>query len=359
MSNPPRKKNGGLIANQKENTSHKKAGFWVLILFVLFFLISFILSFSLGRYPIDPWTLIKILLSRILPLEQTWSSQMEIVVFNIRLPRVLAGSLIGASLALSGLVFQTIFHNPMVSPDVLGTTSGAGFGAALALLLNLPSLMVNAFAFIMGLISILLVYLVSSRVKNNQILGFVLGGIMISSIFTSLTSYIKLVADPNDTLPNITYFLMGSLASCTMRDVAISVIPMALGMTTILLLSWKLNLLSLSEEEARSLGINTRLIRTIVVIASALLISTSVAIAGVIGWIGLVIPHIIRMLIGCDTRRTIPASIFMGSSFLIIVDTFSRMLSTAEVPIGILTSLIGAPFFLYLIIRQGRREDAL
>lgn len=329
-----------------------------LFLFILLYLAAFILSFALGRYPIDPYTLIKILLSRIFPIAKTWSSQAEIVVFNIRLPRIIAGSLIGASLSLAGLVFQTIFHNPMVSPDVLGTTSGAGFGAALALLFELPTLAVNAVAFFMGLFSISLVYLISTRIKHNQILGFVLGGIMISSIFSSFTSYVKLVADPNNTLPNITYFLMGSLASCTMKDVAISIVPMLIGIITISLFSWKLNILSLSEEEARSLGVNTKLVRTILVLSSALLISSSVAISGVIGWIGLVIPHIVRMLIGSDTRKTIPSSIFLGAAFLVIVDTFSRMLSTSEVPIGILTSLIGAPFFLYLILIQGRKENA-
>lgn len=330
-----------------------------IVILISIYIISFLLSFAIGRYPIDPWTLIKILLSKVFPIETTWSSQAEIVVLNIRLPRIIAGSLVGAALALSGLVFQTIFHNPMVSPDVLGATSGAGFGAALALLLGLPNMFVNSFAFVFGIISVFLVWIVSSKVKHNPILGFVLGGIMIGSIFTSLTSYLKLVADPNDTLPNITYFLMGSLASCTMKDVAMVIIPMILGITVIVLFSWKLNILSLSEEEAKSLGVNTRTIRIIIIISATLLVSSSVAISGVIGWIGLVIPHIVRMIIGCDTRKTIPASIFLGASFLVFVDTFSRLLSTSEVPIGILTAIIGAPFFLYLIIRQGRHEDAL
>lgn len=331
----------------------------LIALFVLLYIFAFIISFALGRFPVKPLTLIKILLSKILPIARTWTNQEEIIVINIRLPRILAGSLIGASLALAGLVFQTIFHNPMVSPDVLGTTSAAGFGAALALLFELPSLAVNATAFIMGLISIALVYLISTRVKHNQILGFVLGGIMIGSIFTSMTSYIKLVADPNNTLPNITYFLMGSLAGCTMKDIAISIVPISIGIIAITLFAWRINLLSLSEEEARSLGVNTKAIRTILVVAAALIISTSVSIAGVIGWIGLVIPHIVRMIVGSDTRKTIPSSIFLGATFLIVVDTFSRMLSTSEVPIGILTSLIGAPFFLYLILVQGRKEDAV
>ena len=327
--------------------------------FVFIYILIFILSFSFGRYPVDPITLIKILLSKIFPIQQTWSRQAEIVVINIRLPRLLAGSLVGAGLSLAGLTFQTIFHNPMVSPDVLGTTSGAGFGAALALLLGLPNILVNGCAFLFGLLSVGLVMIISSRVKHNQILGYVLGGIMISSLFSALTSFVKLVADPNDTLPNITYFLMGSLAGATFKDVAITFIPMIVSMIVIYTLSWKINILSLSEEEAKSLGTNTRVIRTIVILASSLMISSSVAISGVIGWIGLVIPHIVRMILGCDTRKTIPSSIFLGASFLILVDTISRMISTSEVPIGILTSIVGAPFFLYLILRQGRREDAI
>lgn len=329
------------------------------VAFVFLYILIFILSFSFGRYPVDPITLIKILLSKIFPIENTWSRQAEIVVINIRLPRLLAGSLVGAGLSLAGLVFQTIFHNPMISPDVLGTTSGAGFGAALALLLGLPNILVNGCAFLFGLLSVGLVMIISSRVKHNQILGYVLGGIMISSLFSALTSFVKLVADPNDTLPNITYFLMGSLAGATFKDVAITFIPMIVSMIVIYTLSWKINILSLSEEEARSLGTNTRVIRTIVILASSLMISSSVAISGVIGWIGLVIPHIVRMILGCDTRKTIPSSIFLGASFLILVDTISRMISTSEVPIGILTSIVGAPFFLYLILRQGRREDAI
>ncbi len=329
------------------------------VAFVFLYILIFILSFSFGRYPVDPITLIRILLSKIFPIEHTWSRQAEIVVINIRLPRLLAGSLVGAGLSLAGLTFQTIFHNPMVSPDVLGTTSGAGFGAALALLLGLPNILVNGCAFLFGLLSVGLVMIISSRVKHNQILGYVLGGIMISSLFSALTSFVKLVADPNDTLPNITYFLMGSLAGATFKDVAITFIPMIVSMIVIYTLSWKINILSLSEEEARSLGTNTRVIRTIVILASSLMISSSVAISGVIGWIGLVIPHIVRMILGCNTRKTIPSSIFLGASFLILVDTISRMISTSEVPIGILTSIVGAPFFLYLILRQGRREDAI
>ena len=322
----------------------------------LFYIFVFVLSFSLGRFPISPPDLIRILLSRIFPIEKTWSDMMESVVFNIRLPRILAASMIGAGLSLSGLVFQIIFRNPMVSPDVLGTSTGAGFGAALALYMSFSGFGVTATAFLMGLLAVLIVWIISSRVPGNQVLGLVLGGIMISSIFQSGTSFIKLVADPDNQLPAITYFLMGSLAGIEMDDLRLIFLPMTLSAIPLLAISWHINILSLSEEEALSLGVNTKLIRAVAVVTASLMTASAVAVSGLIGWVGLVIPHITRMITGPDSSRSMPSSIFIGASFLIIVDTSSRNLTTSEVPIGILTSFIGAPFFLYLILREGRKR---
>ena len=331
---------------------------WIIPLLILLYIAVFILSFALGRFPVTPYELMKILFSRILPIEADWTRQAESVVFNIRLPRILVASLIGAGLSLSGLVFQMIFRNPMVSPDVLGTTSGAGFGAAIALLLHLPSPSIPYFAFFFGLLAVFLVWLIGSRVPNNQILGLILGGIMISAIFESGTSFIKLVADPNDELPAITYFLMGSLAGCGNAELKTIAIPMVVSAIPLLLLSWHLNLLSLPEEEARSLGVNTKAVRAIAIASASLLTASSVAVAGMIGWVGLVIPHITRMMTGPDSRLTIPSSALLGAVFLTAVDTVARTVSYQEIPIGILTSFIGAPFFLYLIIREGRRNVA-
>ena len=323
---------------------------------IVLYIVVFIASFAAGRFPVGPGELIRILLSRILPLEADWTRQAESVVFNIRLPRILASSLIGAGLSLSGLVFQMIFRNPMVSPDVLGTTSGAGFGAAIALLLHLPSQALPYFAFLFGLLAVLLVWQIGNRVPQNQVLGLILGGIMISALFESGTSFIKLVADPNDELPAITYFLMGSLAGAGKDELHLIILPMVVSALPLFLLSWKLNLLSLPEEEARSLGVNSKAIRAISIAAASLMTASSVAVAGMIGWVGLVIPHITRMLAGPDSRWTIPSSILLGASFLTAVDTVARTISFQEIPIGILTSFIGAPFFLYLIIREGRHE---
>ena len=329
-----------------------------LLLMVLLYIAVFILSFSIGRFPVTPWELVKILLSRILPITPDWTPQAESVVFSIRLPRILASSMIGAGLSLSGLVYQIIFRNPMVSPDVLGTSTGAGFGAALALLLHLPSFSVPSLAFAMGIAAVLLVWIIASRVPSNQVLGLILGGIMISSLFQSGTSFVKLVADPEDELPSITYFLMGSLSGAGNDEVRMLIIPMLVSAIPLLLLSWRLNILSLPEEEAMSLGVSTRLLRGIAITAATLMTASTVAVAGVIGWVGLVIPHIARMIAGPDARKTVPASIFLGAAFLTAVDTISRSVTYSEIPIGILTSFIGAPFFLYLIIREGRRHAA-
>lgn len=327
----------------------------IIIAFIIIYIAVFFISFSIGRFPIGPVELVKILLSRILPINADWTLQAESVVFNIRLPRILASSLIGAALSLSGLIFQTIFRNPMVSPDVLGASAGAGFGASLAILLGLSSLGISAVSFIAGLAAVSIVWLIGKTVKGNQVLGLVLGGIMVSSIFQSATSFVKLVADTDNQLPAITYFLMGSLAGAGTEELKIIILPIVLSSAVMILLSWRIDILSLSEEEAMSLGINTSAIRGIAIVAASLMTASAVAVSGVIGWVGLVIPHITRMIAGTEARITFPSSMLLGAAFLTAVDTISRTISTSEIPIGILTSFIGAPFFLYLIIREGRR----
>ena len=246
----------------------------------------------------------------------------------------------------------------MVSPDVLGASAGAGFGAALGILLGFSYFNISAFSFVCGLGAVLLVQLVASQVKSSPMIGLVLGGIMISSLFSSGISFIKLVADPNDTLPEITYWLMGSLSAIRMQDLLFAVIPIGIGCLILLLLRWRLNILTLGEEEARSIGVNTRILRYVVILCATLITAACVSISGMIGWVGLVIPHITRMIVGPDARRTIPSSIILGAAFLTAVDTVSRSVSYSEIPIGILTSFIGAPFFLYLIIREGKKNAA-
>lgn len=324
------------------------------VLIIVFF-VTFFLSFTLGRYPIAPDKLIKILLARILPIKQTWPDQMETILFRIRLPRVIMACLIGGALSCAGAAYQGIFQNPMVSPDILGASSGAAFGAALAIFLSFGYFGISIAAFLFGMSSVLFVYIISRYFKNNPVLGLVLTGIMVSSLFSSGTSFIKLVADPNDKLPAITYWLMGSLASIRGQDVEFATIPIIAGIVPIYLWRWKINVLTMGDEEAKTMGVNTKFLRMGIIICSTLITAACVSVSGLIGWVGLVIPHFSRMLVGNDYRNVLPASLLLGGSYLLIVDDFARLITTSEIPIGILTAFVGAPFFLYLIIREGNR----
>lgn len=336
------------------NKKNRRGKIFILL---MIFLLSIIISFQIGRYPIGPVELVKILLSRIIDIPQTWPDQAETVVFNIRLPRVFLSFIIGSSLALSGLLLQQVFNNPMASQDVLGSSSASAFGASLALLSGAGYIAVSISAFLFGILSLLLIIGISSRIKKRDTLTLILCGIMVSSLFSSSTSFIKLVADTEDTLPAITYFLMGSLSSFRSSDLILVFAVAIIASIPILLISWRINLLSLSEEEARSMGVNTSLLRLAAITASTLLTAASVASSGQIGWVGLVIPHFSRMIVGSNTKESIPASMLLGASFLTIVDTIARSITTSEIPIGILTSFVGAPFFLYLIIREAKKHE--
>lgn len=316
-------------------------------------LLTLIVSFGLGRYPISVKELLGILLSRVFPITPFWDETMELILFNVRLPRILLACLVGCSLSAAGAAYQGVFQNPMAAPDILGASHGAAFGAALAILLALGSRLVTLTAFAMAMLTVLLVWFVSQRAKGQRVLSLVLSGIMISSLFSACTSFIKLVADPNDQLPAITYWLMGSLSGARLRDVGLALIPMALGLAPLFGLRWSINVLTLGDDEARSIGVNARQVRLIVIICSTLVTAAAVAVSGMIGWVGLVIPHLCRRLVGNNYRELMPASMLAGALFLLIVDNVSRNLLAVEIPIGILTAFVGAPFFVYLITRRG------
>ena len=320
---------------------------------IIVFIVVFFGSFMLGRYPIMPDELIKILLSKVFDIQQTWPDAAENVVFNIRLPRVVAAGLVGACLAVAGVCYQGMFQNPMVSPGVLGASSGAGCGAALAILLGFSYYAISFTAFIFGLGAVFLAYGISRVSKINPILAMVLAGMLISSLFSSATSFIKLVADTQEALPAITYWLMGSLVSIQPADISFAIKPMIVGIIPLILLRWRINLLTVGEEEALSMGIDTTKLRFVVIVCATLLTAISVSISGVIGWVGLVIPHFCRMIYGYDYRRLIPTTLLFGATFLIVVDNVARLATTGEIPIGILTSFIGAPIFFYLIMTGG------
>ena len=335
-------------------TAREKKGKIYIAVFSAVFVLVFILSFAIGKYPISPGELLRVFFGKLTGATQTWTNEVELVIFKIRMPRVLAGAIIGAGLSVGGAAYQGLFRNPLVSPDVLGASAGAGFGAAVAIYLGLNYAMVSASAFIFGIIAVGAAYFVSARARRSQTLGMVLSGIMISSLFTSATSFIKLIADPSNVLPSITFWLMGSIAGVREGNLGLAAIPILGGMLVLFVLRWKLNLLTTGEDEARSMGVNTKVMRVVIVTAATLITSASVAISGMIGWVGLVIPHFARMLVGYDYRVMMPVSMLMGASFMMLVDNLARSLATAEIPLGILTAFVGAPFFLYLILDRGR-----
>ena len=320
-----------------------------IIPFIILLFIALILSFVIGRYSLSPIIVLKGLLGF------NVNNQAKTIIFNLRLPRIVIAVLLGSGLALSGLVYQGLFQNPMVSPDLLGSTSGAGFGAALAILLGFSYLQITLVSFLFGIIAVAIVLLISSKVKGNPTLTLVLSGMMVSSVFSALISFVKLIADPEEALPQITYFLMGSLSSVRKEDILPVFLLIAVAIIPIVLIRWQLNIMTQGEEEARALGVNTRVIRLISIVSATIITATATSLCGMISYVGLVIPHLVRMVLGCDYRRTVPASISLGATFLLLVDTVSRSFTTVELPIGILTSLIGAPFFLYLIIRESKK----
>ena len=327
----------------------------ILLLLAVCLLLAIIGSVTLGRYPIGLKELGGILLSRIRPVEPFWTKTQESLLLQHRLPRILLACLVGGCLSSAGAAYQGVFQNPMAAPDILGASSGAAFGAALAILLRLSGSWIMVLAFFGSIVTVLLVMFVAGRAKGKRVLGLILAGIMVSSLISSGTSLIKLVADPEDQLPAITYWLMGSLNGTSPADVWFALLPMAVGFLPLYLLRWRINLLTLGDEEARTIGVNARRLRTIVILSATLITAAAVSVSGVIGWVGLVIPHLTRRMVGNNYRHLLPASALFGAIFLLLVDNLSRMLFATEIPIGILTSFIGAPFFLYLITREGER----
>lgn len=315
----------------------------------------FLLSFVMGRYGVPLGQVVRILLSGVLPLEQTWTDNMAIAVLNVRLPRILLACLVGCGLSAAGTGYQTVFQNPMAAPDILGASSGACFGAALAIMTGQSAVMITVFAFLASLLSVALVYLVGNHTRGNRVVNLLLAGIMVGSLFSACTSYIKLVADPTNQLPQITYWLMGSLSGTRMGTVRFAAVCMAVGLVPLLLLRWRMNLLTLSPDEARAMGVHTDRLRLAVILSSTVLTAAAVSVSGMIGWVGLVIPHLSRRIVGSDCRRLMPMACLFGAAFLLLVDNMARCLTATEIPIGILTAFVGAPFFIYLMVRGGDR----
>ena len=322
----------------------------LLLFLILCALIIF--SVTMGRYEISAPDVFRILFSPFLPVGEEIGTLARNMVLTVRLPRILTAVLVGASLSVAGASYQCIFRNPMAAPDILGASTSAGFGAALAILFRLSNTEITAWAFGASLFCVMLVLGIARICRGSQMLNLILAGIMAGSLFQAATSYLKLIADPHNTLPEITYWLMGSLSGITPKELGFVWIPVLAGMLPIFILRWKMNLLTINDDEAKTMGVNTRRIRVIVILSSTLLTAAAVSVSGVIGWVGLVIPHLSRRFIGSDCRHLIPSSALMGGSFLLLVDDVARNLYSTELPLGIITALIGAPFFVYLMIRE-------
>lgn len=306
-----------------------------------------------GRYSISPEELMQRLFSfgALPPNDYTGE-----ILFHVRLPRIILSVLVGAALSLSGATLQGVLQNPLASPEVLGTSSGAGFGAALGILLFPDNLLLaSLMAFASGLLSMLFVLLLAGK-KNSSILSIILSGIIISSIFMALISLVKYMADPNDTLPAITFWMMGSFSQADFLQVGTIVFPVASCAALLFFLRWKLNILSLGDEDAEMMGVNPRRLRILLIMIATVLISVSVTVSGIIGWVGLVIPHICRKLVDANHGYVIPLSILSGGLFMLLIDTAARSISSSEIPIGILTALIGAPVFTFVFMMKRNRR---
>jgi len=319
-------------------------------------MLVFIISAGLGRFPLSPLVVLRLLWIRlsasVVPPDL---HQAFLVLFRIRFPRLLGATLVGSALAASGAAYQGLFQNPLVSPDVLGVSAGAAFGAVLSLFLGLPTTGLVLVSFFFGLATALLVGLLARKVGQSTTLALVLSGIMVGSLLSSATSLVKLLADPTNVLPALTYWLMGGLSTIKEYQLVIAGPAIILSLMLLLALRWRINLLTMGDEEARTLGAQVPLSRVLIILAATLATAASVAISGPIGWVGLVIPHFSRMLSGSDYRVLLPTSLLMGASFLILVDDVSRLLTTSEIPIGIVTSFVGVPVFLVLIRRSNAR----
>jgi len=313
---------------------------------------SFIFSFMLGRYGIPIDVLGKMLISTVFPIEKTWPDTMETVFFQIRLPRICAAFFIGAALSVSGAVFQGIFKNPLVAPDILGVSYGAGFGAALAILYTNGNHYLQISAIFFGMLSVCIAYGMAKLFRGAPVLVLVLSGIIVGAFFQALISCLKYIADPYDKLPSIIFWLMGSLSRITSSDLIWAVPAFCIGIGILILCRWRINLLSMGEDEAKSLGVNTKIERAAIISVCTVLTCVAVCLAGTVSWVGLVIPHMGRLLVGSDYRKLIPACISLGGTYLILIDNISRTLTTNEIPLGILTALIGAPFFALLLTRK-------
>lgn len=326
------------------------AGGWSLLLAML------LLAFSIGQFPVRPAALLHAIGLQLFGIGEPSPPALQAALWRIRLPRVLAAVLIGAVLSAAGAAYQAMFRNPLVSPDILGVSAGAGLGASLGLFLGLPMLLVQGIAFAGGLSAVGLVCLVAALVRRHDpVLVLVLAGVAVSALLGAGISLLKLLADPYTQLPSITFWLLGGLNAVVIDDFKVTAPLLLIGLLPLVLLRWRVNLLGLGDEEASALGVAVTPLRWTLIAAATLCTAAAVSLAGIIGWVGLVVPHIARLLVGADFRRLLPASLLLGASFLLAADTLARTLAPIELPLGILTAFVGVPCFLLVLARSERR----
>jgi iron complex transport system permease protein len=315
-----------------------------------------ILALTIGRIPVTASDLLRVALGIVTGSPSGIDPLVETVLVQVRLPRVLSALLVGAALASAGAAYQGMFRNPLVSPDILGVSSGAGLGAVVGILLSLPAAGIQLAAFAGGLAAVGTVYGIAVAVRraHDPVLVLVLAGVIVGSLLGAGISLGKYLADPYDKLPAITFWLLGSLASARLSDLPTLIPPVLLGLIPLILLRWRINVMALDDEEAQALGVRTGLLRAVLVVAATLMTAAAVSTAGIVGWIGLVVPHLARMLAGPNFARLLPAAAMLGAGYLIAVDTLARTLAAVEIPLGVLNAFVGAPFFILLLLRAKR-----
>jgi iron complex transport system permease protein len=324
----------------------KRAAWFAMILVPL---AALYVSLLVGRFYVPAGAVVRILASHFLPVSPNWPASMETIVLQIRLPRAVMAMFVGAGLSISGAAYQGMFRNPLVSPDILGVAAASGFGAALALLCSSGAAGVELTAFLFGILGVGLTYFLARTYRSTPVLMLVLSGIVVAAFFSALLSGTKYVADPDSKLPAITYWLLGSLNGTSAQSLAMALPPIVLGGVGLMMVRWRLNVLSLGDEEAGSLGIRTDRLKAVIIACTTLITAAAVSVCGIVGWVGLVIPHLARMWVGPDHRRLLPAACSIGATYLLLIDDVARTASAGEIPLGILTAVVGAPFFAYLL----------
>lgn len=335
---------------QKEGKKTAENTIFYIILGILPFLAALI-CLGIGRYSMSVSETVTTLFSRFTNAKV--DNTAYTVIFNVRLPRIILAAVVGAGLSCAGAAFQGLFSNPLATPDTLGVASGASFGAVLAMLIGGNMIGIQGMALIFGLISCLITFLIGRSSRRGSIVMIVLAGLVVSSVFEALVSLMKYVADPQDELPVITYWLMGSMSRANYKNLVMGIPFIVIGIIIIFALRWRLNILSFNEDEARSLGVNVKILRVAFILASSIITASCVSMCGQVGWVGLLVPHISRMMRGNNNCKVIPVSISLGAFFMIVMDTFARSATASEIPISILTAIIGAPVFIVLLKKTG------